>query len=337
MARAFRIKNINFISLLVFLLILLIAVILTSLFVGSVDITLSDFFNTLFGSKTDNTLSKIIFEIRLPRILLAIAVGGGLSVAGAVFQAILLNPLAEPYILGISSGGAFGAVVAISLNLSFIVVQLFSFAGAIAVIAIVFIVGKRFGELEPNVLILSGVMVGAFFSAIILLIMNFLDDSFRFAIFYLMGNLSVAESSSIYYVLICSIVLSVILILNSYKYNVLSLGSEEAKHLGVNVKFIKNASYLISSILVGAIVSVSGIIGFVGLVVPHICRLVLGIDNRIILPVSFFVGAIFLIIADTIARIVITPSELPVGVITAIIGAPIFIYLLKKKFQISNR
>ncbi|MBN1638076.1 MAG: iron ABC transporter permease [Ignavibacteriales bacterium] len=337
MAGTIRIRNINFILLLVFLSILLLVAIFISLFIGSVDITLSEFFQVLFGSKTDDTLSQIIFEIRLPRILLALAVGGGLSVAGAVFQAILMNPLAEPYILGISSGGAFGAVLAIALNLSFILVQLFSFAGAIGVIAIVFMVGKRFGELEPNVLILSGVMVGAFFSAIILLIMNFLDDSFRFAIFYLMGNLSVADSSSIYYVLICSIVLSLILILNSYKYNVLSLGSEEAKHLGVNAKLIKNSSYLISSILVGAIVSVSGIIGFVGLVVPHICRLIFGIDNRIILPVSFFLGAIFLIIADTISRIVISPSELPVGVITAIIGAPIFIYLLKKKFKMSNR
>ncbi|MBN2572492.1 MAG: iron ABC transporter permease [Ignavibacteriales bacterium] len=337
MARTIRIRNINFMLLLVILFFLLLVVTLTSLLIGSVDVSLSEFFQILFSSNGDDTLSKIIFEIRLPRILLAIAVGGGLSVAGAVFQAILLNPLAEPYILGISSGGAFGAVLAIALNLSFILVQLFSFAGAIGVIAIVFLVGKRFGELEPNVLILSGVMVGAFFSALILLIMNFLDDSFRFAIFYLMGNLSIADSSSIYYVLICSIVLSTILIINSYKYNVVALGSTEAKHLGVNAKAIKNISYLVSSILVGAIVSVSGIIGFVGLVVPHICRLIFGIDNRIVLPVSFFVGAIFLIVADTISRTLIAPSELPVGVITAIIGAPIFIYLLKKRFKLYHR
>lgn len=299
---------------------------------GSVDISLGQLWN-LLGDKDTSSISIIIYEIRLPRILLAIAVGGGLSVSGAVFQAILMNPLAEPYILGISSGGAFGAVLSFLIGLTFWGTTVLAFIGAMGVIVIVFMLGKRFGELEPNVLLLTGVMIGAFLSAIILVMITMLDDSLRTAIYWLMGNLSGARMDTVIYVLPISVIVSVLLALNSQKYNVLSLGSENAKHLGINSTFIKNTTYILASFLVGVLVSVSGVIGFVGLLIPHICRMIFGVDNRLIIPSSFIIGAAYLTIADTIARSIISPAELPVGAITAILGAPIFIYLLKKRFK----
>ena len=260
--------------------------------------------------------------------------GGGLSIAGAVFQALLMNPLAEPYILGISSGGTFGAILSFLIGVSFIGTQLFSFAGALSVMILVFILGKRFGELEPNVLLLSGIMVGAFFSAAILLLMGLLNDSLRTAVFWLIGNLSIADKSNIVFVLPITLIVSTLLILQSNKYNVLSLGNDNAKQLGVNTTFLRNSTYILTSIMIGTLVSVSGIIGFVGLLVPHVCRMIFGVDNRIVVPASFFIGAAYLTLADTIARSIIAPAELPVGAVTALIGAPVFVYLLRKRFKV---
>jgi iron complex transport system permease protein len=309
-------------------------IILVSASIGSVDIPFSDLLKIIFSDKGGKVYSQIFYDIRLPRILLAVAVGGGLSVAGAVFQAILMNPLAEPYILGISSGGAFGAVLSFLIGVSFLGTQFFAFAGSLSVVVLVFLLGRRFGELEPNVLLLTGVMVGAFFSAAILLMMTMLNDSLRTAVFWLIGNLSLADKGTVVYVLPVSIVISFLLSLNAQKYNVLSLGEENAKHLGINTSFIKNTTYILASILVGSLVSVSGIIGFVGLLVPHACRMLFGIDNRIVIPASFFVGASYLALADSISRTLISPAELPVGAVTALIGAPIFVYLLRKRFNL---
>jgi len=317
------------------ILILSFILLITSLIclsIGSVKINIIEIFSILFTHQ-DNYLSQIIFEIRLPRILYAIMVGGGLSIAGAVFQSLLMNPLAEPYILGISSGGTFGAILSFILGLSFVGTQFLAFAGSLTVMLIVFILGRRFGELEPNVLLLSGIMVGAFFSAAILLMMTLMNDSLRTAIFWLIGNLSLAEKSNLIFVLPITILTSGILILLSNKFNVISLGSDYAKQLGINTKLLRNSSYIITSIMIGTLVSVSGIIGFVGLLIPHICRMIFGNDNRIVFTSSFFIGASYLTIADTIARTIISPAELPVGAITALIGAPVFIYLLKKRLN----
>lgn len=318
--------------LIIFFLIMCVAVII-GLSAGPVKIGLYDLLAAFFSNNSDQTFAQIIFDIRLPRVLYAIAVGGGLSIAGAVFQAILMNPLAEPYILGISSGGTFGAVLSFLIGASFIGTQLFSFAGALVVMLLVFVLGKRFGELEPNVLLLTGVMVGAFFSAAILLMMTLLNDSLRTAVFWLMGNLSIADKDNLIFVLPVTFVVSFLLILNSNKYNLLSLGADSAKQLGVNTNVFRNYTYLLSSLMIGTLVSVSGIIGFVGLLVPHVCRMIFGVDNRIVLPASFFFGASYLILCDTLARTLISPSELPVGAVTAIIGAPVFIYLLRKRFN----
>jgi len=333
MAAVKRLSVTSYATMLVLFFIITCISIIIGLSSGPVKIGIGDLLATFFSNNANQTFSQIIFEIRLPRILYAIAVGGGLSIAGAVFQAILMNPLAEPYILGISSGGTFGAVLSFLIGASFIGTQLFSFTGAIIVMIIVFLLGKRFGELEPNVLLLTGVMVGAFFSAAILLMMTLLNDSLRTAIFWLMGNLSIADKANLKFVLPITLIVSFILVLNSNKYNLLSLGADSAKQLGVNIKLFRNVTYLLTSLMIGALVSVSGIIGFVGLLIPHISRMIFGVDNRIVLPASFFLGASYLILCDTLARTIISPSELPVGAVTAIIGAPVFVYLLRKRFN----
>ncbi len=324
-------KTKRYFVILLFLFSLLFVTVFSALLVGSQSITALELFKILFGSSGNQVADSIIFDIRLPRVALALAVGGGLSVAGAVFQATLMNPLAEPYILGISSGGAFGAVLSFLLGLSFFSTQLFAFAGALSVVFIVFVLGKRFGELEPHTLLLSGVMVGAFLSAVILVMVTLLNESLRSAVFWLMGSLSGANGANVYYVLLISIAISFFLSINSNKYNILSLGSESASTLGLETNRLKNATYISASLLTGAVVSVSGIIGFIGLIVPHFCRMIFGIDNRIVVPSSFFIGAIFLIIADTVARTIISPAELPVGAITAILGVPAFIYILRRR------
>lgn len=333
MAEVKRLSISGYAARLILFLLIACAAALIGLWAGPIKIGFGDLVAALFTNNANQTLSQIIFEIRLPRVLFAVAVGGGLSIAGAVFQAMLMNPLAEPYILGISSGGTFGAVLSFLIGASFIGTQLFSFAGALIVMMIVFVLGKRFGELDPNVLLLTGVMVGAFFSAAILLMMTLLNDSLRTAIFWLIGNLSIAEKENLKFVLPVSLIVSFLLVLNSNKYNLLSLGVDTAKQLGVNTSFLRNYTYLLTSLMIGVLVSVSGIIGFVGLLIPHVCRMIFGVDNRIVLPASFFIGAAYLTLTDTIARTLISPSELPVGAVTALIGAPIFIYLLRKRFN----
>ncbi|MEK6755684.1 MAG: iron ABC transporter permease [Bacteroidota bacterium] len=276
----------------------------------------------------------ILFDIRLPRILLAMIVGAGLSTAGAVLQALLRNPLAEPYILGISSGGTVGALVALSIGLGItqLTTPLFSFVGSGLVMLLVFTLGHRRGFLDTNALLLSGVMVGAFFSALILLFTALVNQDIRATYLWLIGNLSGAEMSSLVVVAPLIILASAGLVTQSRFYNAIATGDETAAHLGVEVERVKRISYLLASLITGLAVSVSGVIGFVGLVVPHTCRLLFGPDHRLLIPASFLGGAIFLLVCDLVSRILLAPSEIPVGVVTATLGAPVFIYLLKKKW-----
>ncbi len=334
MAESPRLTVSSYIIRILLLLSITITAAIVGLLIGPVNISFPELFSAVFTSQGNEAISQIIYDIRLPRVLYAISVGGGLSIAGAVFQALLMNPLAEPYILGISSGGTFGAVLSFLIGASILTTQVFAFAGALCVMMLVFILGKRFGELEPNVLLLSGVMVGAFFSAAILLMMGLLNNSLRTAVFWLIGNLSIADKNSIVYVVPVTIIVSVILILQSNKYNILSLGIDTAKQLGLNTTFLRNSTYILTSLMIGVLVSVSGVIGFVGLLVPHVCRMIFGVDNRIVVPASFFIGAAYLTFADTIARSLISPAELPVGAVTALIGAPVFVYLLRKRFKV---
>ncbi|MBI4534945.1 MAG: iron ABC transporter permease [Ignavibacteriae bacterium] len=313
------------------LLILLIAVCVIGLSIGSVSIPFSSILASLAGdASVSETERTIVLAIRLPRVLLAILVGAGLSVAGVVFQALLRNPLAEPYILGISSGGTVGAILAISLGAASVATPMASFIGAAAVMFLVYSIAHRRGHLDTNTLLLAGVMIGAFFNAAVLLMIAVFNQELRNAFLWLMGNLSMASIDSIAVVAPFILLASIALMFLSRSYNLIATGDETAMQLGVEVAKIKRASYILASLITGLAVSVSGVIGFVGLIIPHMCRMVFGPDHRLLIPASFLIGASFLILADVLSRTLIAPTEIPVGAVTAAIGAPLFVYLLKR-------
>ncbi|GJL79809.1 MAG: ABC transporter permease [Nitrospinaceae bacterium] len=293
---------------------------------------------------SNNMDAQILFLARLPRILLAAITGASLSVAGAVFQAILRNDLAAPITLGVASGAAFGAVLAISLGLSFTVLGLSSisfaaFFGAILAVTLVFsLVKTRQGELPTSIVLLAGVTVNFFFAALVMFI-HYLSDvtqSFRI-VRWLMGGLDITDYQTVLSVCLPVILGSVTLMVIARDLNLISSGSQSAMSRGVDVPKIQKIGLVSASLVTGSVVAVSGPIGFVGLVVPHIVRLLIGPDQRILIPASMLFGASFLIICDTVARTVIAPTEIPVGVITAMIGGPFFVWLLKKKASGVNR
>jgi iron complex transport system permease protein len=320
-------------TVLLVLALLLLAMALLSLSVGSVPIPLTRVIAALTGTGEPNPADHIIVvDIRLPRVLLALLVGAGLSVAGVALQALLRNPLAEPYILGISSGGTAGAILAAgtALGAGLLTTPLASFAGSLLVTVLVYLLARRRGQLDSYTLLLSGVMVGAFFNAVVLLIVAVFNQEMRHAFLWLMGNLSGATAGSLLIVCPGVLVAVLLLFLHARNFNLIATGDESALQLGVDVTRVKRGTYLLASLITGLVVSVSGIIGFVGLIIPHICRLLFGPDHRLLLPASFLAGGIFLIGADIIARTVIAPTEIPVGAVTAAVGAPLFIYLLKR-------
>lgn len=313
----------------------LVLVAFLSLALGTTRTSFGEVVAALFRTSdhSSDAVRTIILQIRLPRVLLAMIVGAGLSVAGATFQALLRNPLAEPYILGISSGGTVGALVAMTLGLgaSQFLPPLFSFLGSSSVMLLVFTLGYRRGSLDTNALLLSGIMVGAFFSAMVLLFTAMMNQDIRTTYLWLIGNLGAAEIRSVALLLPLMILAAGVLIAQARFFNLIATGDETAMHLGVEVERVKRISYLMASLVTGLSVSVSGVIGFVGLVVPHTCRLMFGPDHRLLLPASFLAGAIYLLLCDLLSRVLLSPSEIPVGVVTAVIGAPVFIYLLKRR------
>ena len=277
----------------------------------------------------------ILFSVRLPRIIFAGIVGASLSLGGVIFQAILRNPLADPYILGISGGSALGAIIGILLGASsfYLGVPLLAFLGALATVFLVFVVaGGTRGPLLDNSLLLSGVVVNAFFSAAILFFLSIVNSMELHSItFWLMGDLSRASVKEICVAAFCLLAGFVLLYAQARKLNLIVQGEDTAMQLGVNVERTKQWLLIITSLITAVAVSLAGIIGFVGIMVPHFMRLVFGSDHRLLLPAAALFGASFLIVADTIARVVFAPAELPVGVITALCGAPYFIFLLKRK------
>ena len=280
------------------------------------------------------TQQAIIFSLRLPRVILAVLVGAALSMAGAVFQALLRNPLADPYILGISSGAAVGAIGAILLGAGAIgwLTPLSSFLGALLSIILVFHTARSGKRIHPNTLLLAGVIINAFFAALIMLLLSVASShDLQNIISWLMGDLSMADYSAI--VIILPYLLGGMLGIYFWanRLNLILLGEEEAVQLGVEVERLKKTLFLLASLVTAVAVCTCGIIGFVGLIVPHVARLIWGNDQRLLLPASCLLGAAFLVLADTIARTVIAPTELPVGVITAICGTPFFIYLLRSR------
>lgn len=313
---------------------LLAAVLMLSLAVGAVPIPAGAVLEALTG-RGDAATRTIVLDLRLPRAVLAALIGAGLAVAGAVFQALLRNPLAEPYILGVSGGSAVAAVTVMVLagTAAAWLIPAAALAGGVGAILLVFRIATAVGPaLDSRVLLLAGVVVGAFFNAVILLILTFAQvETFRSAVFWMMGSLAGAGWPAVASLAAYLIPSLVLLLALARPLNLMAIGEETALYLGTPVERVKRVAYVVASLLVAAGVAVAGIIGFVGLIVPHALRLVWGSDHRFLLPGAALAGAAFLLLADTVARTVAAPVELPVGVVTALIGVPVFVVLLTRR------
>lgn len=290
----------------------------------------------------DPMFSSIVLNIRLPRVILAGIVGASLAIAGAAFQGLLRNPLADPYTLGVSSGASVGAVLTLFFQLSIPVIGsftlpllsiLFSWATIFFVLAFA---RKIERSMRVETIILTGIIFSSFLGAFISLMIALTGDELRQIIGWLLGSVSMRGWEYIRIILPFFILGSIILILNAKELNAMSFGEERAHHLGVNVQKRKLIILTAGSILTGAAVAVSGTIGFVGLVIPHLSRLLWGPDHRHLLPLSILTGSGFLILADLISRTIISPTELPIGVITALIGAPVFALILLQRRRVER-
>ena len=318
----------------------LFAVILLALRLGAVPFSLSDLSQNLWwlaSGQTDRVSTDfrlIMVDIRLPRILLGVVVGAALSVAGAGFQALLRNPLADPYVLGVSSGAALGAILALlAVPTIPLMTPVAAFVGAAATITAVYFLGRRQGQLDSGTLLLAGIVCASFLSAMIMFLMTGLASrDLRGIAFWLMGDLSTALPPGLLWITIAGFFVAAGAILTTASdLNLLLAGEREAMHLGVDVTRVKLVVYVSASVLTGLAVSVSGAIGYIGLLVPHVMRMLFGSDYRLLIPTCAFGGAIAMVLADTLARTVVAPTELPVGAMTAMAGAPVFIYLLRRR------
>lgn len=326
------------ISALLFLLFVVLS--LAALCLGAIHIAPADVVGAIAGAISGKVSAPsaeelILFSVRLPRILFAGIVGASLSLGGVVFQALLRNPLADPYVLGISGGSALGAIIGIVIGASsfYLGVPFLAFSGALITVFLVFIVaGGSKGMLLDNSLLLAGVVVNSFFSAAILFALSIVNSMELHSIsFWLMGDLSRAAVKEIAVAALCLMACFITLYTQARKLNLMVQGEETAQQLGVNVRTTKYILLIVTSLITAVAVSLAGIIGFVGIMVPHMMRLVFGSDHRLLLPVAALFGASFLVVADTLARTILAPAELPVGVITALCGAPYFIFLMKRK------
>jgi iron complex transport system permease protein len=314
----------------------LVVVMLTCSVIGTESISLKEVFNRVSTQESVNPEYEIFVRVRLPRIILACLIGAALACSGVVFQALLRNPLADPYILGISSGAGLGVIIAVICGFEWMLwgrspIAFFAFTGALGTVWLVWFIGRLTGKFHITGLLLAGVVVNAFFSAVIMFLTSIAKSQQIYStIFWLMGNITEEDFLVIW--LGTGFIIAGILALFyiSPQLNALSFGEEDARSMGVNIKRIQLTAFAIAAAITAIAVSLSGLIGFVGLLVPHAVRLVFGPDHRQLLPLSGIAGAIFLVIADTMARIIIAPAQLPVGVVTAILGGPFFLVLLVK-------
>ena len=282
------------------------------------------------------TVEMIILNVRLPRILLAGLVGAALAVAGATYQGLFRNPLADPYLLGVAAGAGLGATIAFLIPftvswIAFGALPLFAFIGGMVAVAVVYSIARVGKALPVTTLILAGVALGAFLSSITAYLMTISGKDLHGIVFWLMGGLSLTKWSEVWIVLPCVLVGIVVIWIHARPLNVMQLDEEQAQQLGINVEKVKLVLLGTATLVTAAAVCFTGLIGFVGILVPHAVRLIWGPDHRFLIPLSALVGAIFLILADTLAHTVLPPTEIPVGVITAFCGAPFFLYLLRKK------
>ncbi len=336
-------QKLKLVILLIILISVLLLLFLLSINMGVAGISLDDVVNIIIAQLTgDNSLlagiskpyQSIIVDIRLPRILSAILVGCGLAVSGVVFQALLMNPLASPYTMGVSSGAAFGAVTAIYLNLVVpgfqMSITITAFIGAISTLAMVMTIAKVKGYISSANLIIAGIIVSSILSAAISYIKSVSGDNVREIVYWLMGNL---VNKDWHHVMIgFCIIIPCILVCMYYSHdlNIISFGDKEAKSLGIHVERVRLILLIFASLITAASVSIAGIIGFIGLIVPHMLRFIIGSNNKILIPLSALLGSILLLMADTGIRTLMA-VEIPVGIITTLLGGPFFVYIFIKK------
>lgn len=329
-------KEIISILLLVFLPIILF---FGSFLLGRYPISPIDVVSTIFcpafpQMEVSSTITTIVYEIRLPRIIAALVVGACLAMAGAAFQSIFKNPLVSSDLLGVSNGAGFGAALAILISGANVVTQIFAFIFGIISVSITYLISKSYKAGGILVLVLSGVAISAFFNALISAI-KFIadpDDKLPEIVYWLMGSLASVTMDKLLMIAIPVIIGAAILLLLRWHMNLLAMGDEEAQSLGVNPVRVRLLIIIGCTLLTSAAVSISGIIGWIGLIIPHMARMIVGPDNKILIPASLSLGASFLLLVDNISRAVIS-IEIPIGILTAVIGVPIFLYLLKRGYS----
>jgi iron complex transport system permease protein len=318
-------------------LLTLAALVLVSLGIGRYSISVSAILNYLFTDQPyDPNLPIVLVNIRLPRIVGAIAVGGALSISGAAYQGMFRNPMVSPDILGVTSGAGFGAALGILLSVPVLVIQTFSFLGGIGAVLIAVSISKWIGKAHDRilVLVLSGMVISSLFGAMLSLLKYVADPDEKLPAitYWLMGSLASIRMDDLKVVIPIILAGALPLILVSWRINVLSFGEDEARSLGLNTGRLRVVIIVCASLITACIISVSGIVGWVGLIIPHLTRMLVGADHKILLPSSFLLGSIFLLIVDTVAR-TLASIEIPLGILTSVIGAPLFIYFLKKSTQ----
>jgi len=329
------------------LFILLIVVALLAVAVGSVNIPFSTTSSILICKLPlvkmtptwTSALETIILEIRLPRVIMAGLVGAALATAGATYQGLFRNPLADPYLIGVAQGAALGAVIGFLLpsswhSVGFGIIPLLAFCGALASTAIVYSLARVGKTLPVTILILAGVALGALLGSIVSYLIISSGEKIHSIMFWLMGSFSLSQWSEVTVILPYMFLGMFIILLYARPLNLMQLDEEQAQQLGINVERLKLVLLSAATLITAAAVSFVGIIGFVGIIIPHAVRLIWGADHRFLLPLSILTGAVFLILADLIARTALAPTEIPVGVITALCGAPFFLYLLRRKRKV---
>jgi iron complex transport system permease protein len=315
-------------------LLLLVLVMLACALVGTESISLKAALTRSSGAASPNPDYEILLRVRVPRILLAAIVGAALASSGVTFQALLRNPLADPYILGVSSGAGLGVMLAVISGINWTLwgrspIGAFAFVGAVGTVWLVWGIGRITGKVHITGLLLAGVVVNAFFSAVIMFLASVARGQQLYAtIFWLMGNMTEEDFFVLWAAGGCVAAGVTALFFLGPQLNAISFGPADAKSVGVDVERTQLVAFAVSAFMTAVAVSLSGLIGFVGLIVPHAVRLVFGPDHRQLLPLSSLVGAMFLVIADTAARMVVAPAQLPVGVVTAMVGGPFFLVLL---------
>lgn len=322
------------------LALLLVAMVLLSLYLGKYRVPLGDilaFFgwklsgHTALSTEQLRLLANILVDIRLPRICAALLIGAALAVSGTAFQALFINPLVSPGLLGVLAGASFGAALGMMCSKSWFIVQCSTLAFGFVAVGIAVAIARVFRGSSIIMLVLGGIISGAFFTAALSIVKYAADPSNQLPaiVYWLMGNLSAADGRAIGLISVPMVLGIAVLIINGGRLNVMSMGEEEARALGIHVRRVRLTVIVLATLISALTVVIGGIIGWVGLIIPHICRMLVGPDNRVLLPAAALVGAIYLLLVDNVSRLVFT-FEIPTGILTSLIGIPFFVLVLNK-------